>query len=50
LVIESADLDALAAEFPDAQRADGLFGAQGYASSLYIRDPEGNTVELRSYT
>jgi catechol 2,3-dioxygenase-like lactoylglutathione lyase family enzyme len=50
LVIAPADLDALAGEFPDAQRADGLFGAQGYASSLYIRDPEGNTVELRSYT
>ena len=28
LVIAPTDLDALAARFPDAQRADGLFGAQ----------------------
>jgi catechol 2,3-dioxygenase-like lactoylglutathione lyase family enzyme len=49
LVIEPADLDAIAARFTDAQRADGLFGAQGIASSVYIKDPDGNTVELRSY-
>jgi len=49
LVIEPDDLDAIAARFPDAQRADGLFGAQGFASSVYIKDPDGNTVELRYY-
>jgi catechol 2,3-dioxygenase-like lactoylglutathione lyase family enzyme len=49
LVIEPADLDAIAASFPDAQRADHLFGAQGYASSVYVHDPDGNTIELRSY-
>ena len=49
LVIEPTDLDALAASFPDAERADGLFGAQGFASSLYVHDPDGNTIELRSY-
>jgi len=49
LVIESADLDALAAHFPESQRGDGLYGARGLASSLYVHDPDGNTVELRSY-
>lgn len=49
LVIEPTDLGTLAARFPGAQRADGLFGAQGYASSVYIHDPDGNTVELRFY-
>jgi catechol 2,3-dioxygenase-like lactoylglutathione lyase family enzyme len=50
LVIAPADLDALAARFPESKRADGLYGAQGIASSVYVRDPDGNTVELRSYT
>ena len=49
-MIEPADLDALASQFPDSHARDGFFGAQGYASSLYVKDPEGNTVELRSYT
>jgi catechol 2,3-dioxygenase-like lactoylglutathione lyase family enzyme len=49
LVIEPTDLDEIAARFPDSQRADRLFGAQGFASSVYINDPDGNTVELRFY-
>jgi catechol 2,3-dioxygenase-like lactoylglutathione lyase family enzyme len=50
LVIEPADLDALAEQFPGSTRADGLYGAQGLASSLYVHDPDGNTVELRSHS
>jgi catechol 2,3-dioxygenase-like lactoylglutathione lyase family enzyme len=50
LVIAPVDLDELAAQFPGARRGDGLYGAQGFASSLYIHDPDGNTIELRSYT
>jgi catechol 2,3-dioxygenase-like lactoylglutathione lyase family enzyme len=52
LVIDRADLDALAesGDFDVASGpTDGLFGAQGYARSVYVRDPDGNTVELRSY-
>jgi catechol 2,3-dioxygenase-like lactoylglutathione lyase family enzyme len=49
LVIDPTDLDALAEAFPGSTRADHLFGAQGYASSVYVKDPDGNTVELRSY-
>ncbi len=49
LVIEPTDLDALAERFSGAVRADGLFGAQGFASSVYLQDPDGNTIELRSY-
>src|SRR6185437_15421458 len=49
VVIEPTDLDALVARFPNARRADGLFGAQGDASSVYVQDPDGNTVELRFY-
>ena len=50
LVIAPTDLDALAARFPGAVRADGLFGARGFASSVYLEDPDGNTIELRSYS
>ena len=52
ITIEPTDLQALA----DSGRVevvrgpqDQLFGAQGYATSLYIADPDGVTVELRSY-
>ena len=28
---------------------DSTFGAQGYGPSVYIKDPDGNTVELKRY-
>ncbi len=47
------DLDALAAsgdlDVVGDGPVDGLFGAQGYARSLYVRDPDGTVVELRTY-
>jgi catechol 2,3-dioxygenase-like lactoylglutathione lyase family enzyme len=49
LVVDDADLDELAKQFPDGHRVDGNFGAQGYGASLYVHDPDGNTIELKSY-
>ena len=47
------DLDALAAsgdfDVVGDGPVDGLFGARGYARSLYVRDPDRTVVELRTY-
>jgi catechol 2,3-dioxygenase-like lactoylglutathione lyase family enzyme len=48
LVVDD-DIDALVTKFPEAARRDGLYGAQGFASSIYVLDPDGNVVELRHY-
>lgn len=51
LVVEPCDLDALA----DSGRFDVLrgpallYGARGLGRGLYVRDPDGNVVELRCY-
>ena len=50
LTFEGDTLEALHERFPDGRRGNDLFGAQGLANSLYIKDPDGNTVELRSYS
>ncbi len=53
LVIDDADLASVAAsgrfDVVGDGPVDGLFGARGFATSLYVRDPDGTTVELRHY-
>ncbi len=53
LVVEAGtDLAALAASGAfevDQGPVDGRFGARGLATSLYVRDPDGIVVELRTY-
>jgi catechol 2,3-dioxygenase-like lactoylglutathione lyase family enzyme len=48
LVIEPEDLDALAASgrFDVVAGPSRLWGAQGDGTGLYVRDPDGNLVEL----
>jgi catechol 2,3-dioxygenase-like lactoylglutathione lyase family enzyme len=49
IVVEPFDYDEITAALPGSSRGDLLFGAQGYASSVYTSDPDGNVIELRSY-
>jgi catechol 2,3-dioxygenase-like lactoylglutathione lyase family enzyme len=51
LVVEPTDFDALAASgrFRVVDGPDRRFGARGDGMSLYVLDPDGNTVELRYY-
>jgi catechol 2,3-dioxygenase-like lactoylglutathione lyase family enzyme len=51
LTVEDVDLDALAAtgRFDVVGGPSRLFGARGTGTGLYVRDPEGNVVELRTY-
>jgi catechol 2,3-dioxygenase-like lactoylglutathione lyase family enzyme len=51
LVIEATDLAALAASgrFEVVNGPVRVFGARGYGESVYVRDPDANTVELRVY-
>ena len=51
LVVEGVDLDALASSgrFDVEMGPADLFGAQGTGRGIYVRDPDGNRVELRAY-
>ncbi|MGH8983074.1 MAG: VOC family protein [Acidimicrobiia bacterium] len=51
LVVEPVDLDALAAsgDFDVVAGPSRLFGAQGEGVGIYVRDPDGNVIELRHY-
>jgi catechol 2,3-dioxygenase-like lactoylglutathione lyase family enzyme len=51
MVIEAIDLHALAASgsFDVVNGPGTRYGAQGDGQSLYVKDPDGNTVELRYY-
>ena len=51
LVVDPADFDAIKASgrFDVVDGPDTRWGAQGDATSLYVKDPDGNVVELRYY-
>jgi catechol 2,3-dioxygenase-like lactoylglutathione lyase family enzyme len=50
-VDDSVDIDALAASgsFEVVRGPRRLFGARGWGRGFYVRDPDGNVVELRNY-
>ncbi len=51
LTVTDVDLDAMAASgrFAVEMGPADLFGAQGVGRGLYLSDPDGNRVELRTY-
>jgi catechol 2,3-dioxygenase-like lactoylglutathione lyase family enzyme len=51
LVIEPTELDALkdSGRFEVVGGPSDVYGARGMGRSIYVRDPDGNTVELRTY-
>ena len=51
LVVSPTDLEELASSgrFDVVDGPDRRWGARGDALALYIRDPDGNVVELRTY-
>ena len=51
LVVDPDDVDAIAADdrFDLIDGPVPRWGARGDGRSVYVRDPDGNTVELRSY-
>lgn len=53
LVVEAEDLQAVIDsgrfELAGPDHPSDLFGAQGQGLGIYVKDPDGNTVELRTY-
>ena len=51
LVVDPDDVDTVAADerFEVLQGPVDRWGARGVARSVYVRDPDGNTVELKHY-
>ena len=51
VVVDRDDVDAIAADsrFDLIDGPVQRWGARGDGRSVYVRDPDGNTVELRSY-
>lgn len=51
LVVDDIDLAALAGSgrFGDVAPPRQLFGARGTGLGIYVHDPDGHTVELRTY-
>ena len=51
LVVTGVDLTELAASgrFGDVHPPFDLFGARGVGQGIYVRDPDGHGVELRTY-
>ncbi|MBI4933398.1 MAG: VOC family protein [Actinobacteria bacterium] len=51
LVVDDVDLAELAASgrFGEVHPPMNLFGARGVGQGIYMKDPDGHTVELRTY-
>jgi catechol 2,3-dioxygenase-like lactoylglutathione lyase family enzyme len=51
LTVEGVDLDELATsgDFDVVMGPADLYGAQGVGRGVYVHDPDGNLVELRTY-
>jgi catechol 2,3-dioxygenase-like lactoylglutathione lyase family enzyme len=51
VVIEPTDLEAVVAsgQFDVVGGPSRLFGARGEGEGIYVRDPDGNVIELRHY-
>ena len=50
-LVEPTDLEAVArsGSFDVVMEPSDLFGAQGTGRGIYVRDPDGHLVELRTY-